>query len=93
MLHCLITDEKKKIFGADHHRIPELMIRGQELIKNRGEFETNMNDTMHIVGTQYQTPYQILYASQYGSYFVVGERTDGCNQCGLTISMGQHRLS
>ena len=53
MLHRFITNEKKKIFGADHHRIPELMMRGHELIKNGGEFETDMNDTMHIVGMQY----------------------------------------
>ena len=40
---------------------------------------------MCIIGTQYQTPRQNLYAGQYGSYFVAGDGTYGCTKYGVTL--------
>ena len=46
MLQRFITDEKTRIFGSDHDRIPELMSRGRQLKKNGGEFEVDIDSSM-----------------------------------------------
>ena len=51
MLQRFITDEKTRIFGSDHDRIPELMSRGRQLKKNGGEFEVDIDSSMCIIGT------------------------------------------
>ena len=85
MLHCFINDEKNRIFRSDHHRIPKLMNRGRQLENNGGESKVNIDPTMHIIGTRYQTPHQKEYAGQYGSYFAVGDGTYGCTKYGVTL--------
>ena len=85
MLHRVIAEEKRRTFGTDDHRIGEFMKRGRELTKNGGEFEVDLDDTMHIKATRHQTRRQKLYAWQFGSYHCVGDGTFGTNKYGMTL--------
>ena len=58
---------------------------GRQLKKNGGEFEVDIDSTMHIIGTRYQTSHQKEYAGQYRSYFAVGCGTYGCTKYGVTL--------
>ena len=86
MIHRYVNAEKVKIFGPNHDRIPEFMKRGQELSRSGGNFETDVDDGFHIVGTKYQTARMIQYALQYGAYHVMVDGTFGTNKYGMTLA-------
>ena len=86
MVHRFVSAEKVKIYGPNYHRIPEFMRRGQELSRSGGNFETDVDDGLHIVGTRYQTHRMMQYALQYGAYHAMVDGTFATNKYGLTLA-------
>jgi hypothetical protein len=72
LLYRVVKKIRDNKFGANRHRMKDLIEMFEKTASNGGRYEYDVDDIFRLVGTRFQTARQVQYMDQYGSYFVKG---------------------